>query len=299
MTIDRALEITPELAELYKTDVQTKEIIDLAKKLEGCVRHVSVHAAGVLIAPKPLTEFTPLQFDPRGGKIITQYDMYTGNREGVVNLPKFDFLGIRNLTILEESVRLTKKVHGIDVNIHNLPYDDKKTYDMLARGETMGTFQLSGSGMTKYLKDLRPTTIEDINAMVALYRPGPMAFIPDYIERKRNPRLVKYIDPRLKEILESTFGIIIYQDDILLIATKLAGYSWGEADKFRKAVGKKIPEEMAKQEEKFISGCVDNGMKPAVAKELWEMIETFAAYGFNKAHAASYGNLAYEGKLSG
>jgi len=294
MTIKRAMEMTPELKDMYKKDETTKEIIDLAKKLEGCVRHVSVHAAGVVIAPRPLTDFTPLQYDPHGGKIITQYDMYTGNREGIVNLPKFDFLGIRNLTILADAVERVKQLHGITVDINNLPYDDKKTYAMLARGETMGVFQLSGSGMTRYLKELKPTTINDINAMVALYRPGPMAFIPDYIKRKENPQLVKYIDPRLKDILEATFGILIYQDDILMIATKLAGYSWGEADKFRKAVGKKIPEAMAEQEKKFITGCVDNGMKPNVAQELWEMIETFAAYGFNKAHAASYGNLAYQ-----
>ncbi|MCC6323816.1 DNA polymerase III subunit alpha [Candidatus Nomurabacteria bacterium] len=291
MTIDHALEIVPELAEAYAKEKETKEIIDLAKKMEGCVRHVSVHAAGIVIAPTELYNFTPIQYDPKGGHIITQYDMY--NIEDV-GLPKFDFLGIRNLSILSEAIRLVKLLHSIDIDIEKIPINDKKTYEMLARGETIGLFQLNGSGMTKYLKDLRPTDINDINAMVALYRPGPMAFIPDYIKRKHNPSLVKYLDPRLKEFLETTYGILIYQDDVLLIAVNLAGYTWGEADLFRKAIGKKIPEEMDAQEEKFTKGLIANKMTPAKAKAMWSMIETFAAYGFNKAHAASYGMVAYQ-----
>lgn len=291
MTIDHAIEITPELKEAYEKEKDTKKIIDLARKMEGCVRHVSVHAAGVVISPTELYNFTPVQFDPKGGHIITQYDMY--NIEDV-GLPKFDFLGIRNLSILGESMRLVKLLHNVSISLETIPIDDKKTFEMLARGETTGLFQLNGSGMTKYLKDLKPTDINDINAMVALYRPGPIAFIPDYIKRKQNPRLVKYLDPRLKEFLETTYGILIYQDDILLIAVNLAGYTWGEADHFRKAVGKKIPEEMEKQEEKFIKGLIHNNMSPAKAKEMWSMIETFAAYGFNKAHAASYGMVAYQ-----
>ncbi|MFA5841805.1 MAG: DNA polymerase III subunit alpha, partial [Candidatus Paceibacterota bacterium] len=291
MTIDHAMDMVPELKEAYKKEAETKEIIDLAKKMEGCVRHISVHAAGVVISPAPLVEFVPLQLDPKGGKIITQYDMWGVEDAGLL---KFDFLGIRNLAILGDAVRMTKKVYGIEVDIENIPLDDKKTFAMLAKGETMGLFQLNGGGMTRYLKELRPTTIHDINAMVALYRPGPMEKIPDYIERKHNPKLVKYFDPRMAEFLDQSFGVITYQDDVMMIAIKIAGYSWLEADKLRKAMGKKIPKEMAAQEEKFVSGCIDGGMKAERALELWKLIEPFAAYGFNKAHAASYGRVAYQ-----
>ncbi len=291
MTIENALKITPELKAIYKNEKDAKEIIDLAKKLEGCVRHVSVHAAGVVISPTPLTDFTPLQFDPKGGKIITQYDMYVVEDVGLL---KFDFLGIRNLSILGRAVDLVKKLYDEDVDIERIPLDDKLTFELLARGETEGLFQLNGDGMTRYLKELKPTTIHDINAMVALYRPGPMVSIPDYIARKRNPALIKYPDPRLKDILKESYGVIAYQDDVLLTAITLAGYSWLEADKLRKAMGKKIPKEMAAQEEKFISGCVDKGLKPEKALEIWKLIEPFAAYGFNKAHAASYGRVSYQ-----
>ncbi len=294
MTIEHAMELEPDLAKLYKSDLEVKEIIDTAEELEGTVRHVSVHAAGVVIAPKPLVEYTPLQFDPKGGKLITQYDMYTVGEDGV-GLTKFDFLGIRNLTILAEAVKLVKRHRNIDVDIEHIPLDDKKTFAMLARGETIGLFQLNGSGMTKWLKELRPSTIHDINAMVALYRPGPMQFIPDYIKRKHDPSLISYLDPALEPILRQTYGILVYQDDLLIMANKLAGYSWGEVDKFRKAVGKKIPEEMAKQKEKFIHGCVEHaGWSEKKATEIWAWIEPFAAYGFNKAHSASYGRVAYQ-----
>jgi DNA polymerase-3 subunit alpha len=292
MTIDHAMEIVPELTDAYKKEPDTKKIIDLAKKMEGCVRHISVHAAGVVIAPRPLYEFSPIQYDPKGGNIITQYDMYSIEDAG---LPKFDFLGIRNLAILKDAVDLVKKIHNIDIDLDKVPLDDKKTFEVLARGETMGLFQLNGSGITHFLKDLKPTTIHDINAMVALYRPGPMQFIPLYIERKHNPRLIKYMDPALEPILRQTYGVLVYQDDLLLIAINIAGYSWGEADKFRKAVGKKIPKEMAEQKDKFINGCVSHS-KWSIKKatELWDQIEPFAAYGFNKAHSASYGRVAYQ-----
>ncbi len=292
MTIEHAFELVPELKEAYKKEPDTKEIIDLAKKMEGCVRHVSVHAAGIVIAPKPLYEFTPVQYDPKGGDVITQYDMYQIEDVG---LPKFDFLGIKNLAILADAVKIAEKVHNIKVDLDNVDVADKKTFEMLARGETMGLFQLNGGGMTAYLKQLKPTSIHDINAMVALYRPGPIQFIPLYIERKHNPRLVKYLDPMLEPILKQTYGVLVYQDDLLLIAIHIAGYSWGEADKFRKAVGKKIPAEMAKQKEHFITGCVEHSKWPLKkAQELWNQIEPFAAYGFNKAHSASYGRVAYQ-----
>lgn len=292
MTIKKAMEINPELKEAYKNEKDTKKIIDLAKKLEGCVRHISVHAAGVVISPKPLYEFTPVQNDPKGGEIITQYDMYQIEDVG---LPKFDFLGIRNLSILADAVKIVEKTKKIKIDIENVNINDKKTFKLLAEGKTEGLFQLNGSGMTAYLKQLKPTSIHDINAMVALYRPGPMQFIPLYIERKHNPKLIKYLDKALEPILKNTYGILVYQDDLLMIAINIAGYSWGEVDKFRKAVGKKIPKEMEMQKEKFINGVVMHSKWPLKkAEELWHWIEPFAAYGFNKAHSASYGRVAYQ-----
>ena len=291
VTIQSALDETPELAEAYKRDSDAREILDLAQKIEGNARHVGVHAAGVVIAPSSVTDFSPIQLDPKGGKIITQYDMYAIEEAGLL---KFDFLGLTNLSVLADSVARVKARLGAEVDLDHLPLDDKKTYEMLARGETLGVFQMAGGGMTNYLVDLKPSVIYDLNAMVALYRPGPMNFIPAYIERKHNPKLVKYLDPRMEPILKNSYGVITYQDDVLQIAIDLAGYSWLEADKFRKAMGKKIPAEMAAQKEKFQKGCVERGMKKEVVSQLWEQIETFAAYGFNKAHAASYGNLAYK-----
>ncbi len=297
MTIDHALEIIPELKAEYDTDRGTKEIIDMAKKIEGNVRHISVHAAGVIIAPtSDISDYTPIQYDPKGeSKIITQYDMFSGGRDGVVNLPKFDMLGIRNLQFISGTIERIKKIHGIDIDIDTIPLDDPKVFEMLSRGETMGVFQMAGDGMTRYLKELRPTKLEDLMAMVALYRPGPMEVIPEYIKRKDNPSMVKYPDPRLKDDLEASYGLLVYQDDVLITSIRLAGYTWLDADKFRKAMGKKIPAEMAEQKDKFYKGCMEyGGLKEAKIDELWHLIEPFAAYGFNKAHAASYGMVAYK-----
>ena len=204
MTIDKALELEPDLKALYDEDDDTREIIDLAKRIEGCVRHVGVHAVGVVVSPTPLIEWAPVQPDPKGtGKLITQYDMYSITDEyGGVGLLKFDFLGIKNLAILADAVVRVQETRDITIDIENVPIDDAKTYEMLARGETEGTFQLNGSGMTRWLKELQYTTIHDINAMVALYRPGPMETIPSYIERKHNAKLIRYLDPRMKEYLD-------------------------------------------------------------------------------------------------
>ncbi len=294
MTIERALEENKDLLEIYKKEADTKKIIDMAKKIEGSARHISVHAAGVVISPIPLTEVVPLQYDTKGeNKIITQYDMYSVDEDNA-GLLKFDFLGLKNLSIIADTLSLAKKLKGATVDIDNIPIDDKKTFEMLARGETADTFQLNGAGMTRFLVDLKPTSIHDINAMVALYRPGPMQFIPQYIERKHNPSLITYLDPALEPILQKTYGILVYQDDLLMMAHKLAGYTWGEVDKFRKAVGKKIPEEMAKQKAQFIAGCMKHSnWSEKKAKEIWTWIEPFAAYGFNKAHSVSYGRVAY------
>lgn len=292
MTIDHALEITAELKELYDHNPDVHTIIDMAKKIEGCARQVGVHAAGVVISPTALTDFTPLQYDTKGEqKIISQYDMYSIEEAGLL---KFDFLGLKNLKIIYECKKLVRQRYGIDLDIDNLTLEDKKTFEMLARGETEDLFQLNGDGMTKYLVDLKPTTIHDINAMVALYRPGPIQFIPMYIERKHNPTLVTYMDPMLEDILEKTYGVLVYQDDLLMMAHKIAGYSWGEVDKFRKAVGKKIPEEMAAQKDKFIKGCISHSKwSEKKATDVWKWIEPFAAYGFNKAHSVSYGRVSY------
>jgi len=291
MTLERALEETPDLKKLYDTSAEVRRMVDLARQIEGCARHVSIHAAGVVISPTALTDFTPLQIDTREGKTITQYEMHAVEAAGLV---KMDFLGIRNLSILGDAIQLVKHTKGVDVVLEKIPIDDPKTFELLAAGKTMGTFQLNGDGMTKYLMDLRPERIEDIMAMVALYRPGPIDSIPEYIRRKHNPSLVKYMDPRMRDILDASYGVIVYQDDVMLIAIKLAGYSWLEADKLRKAMGKKIPEEMQKQKEKLLDGFVKNGMTGAKAQDLWKLIEPFASYGFNKAHAASYGMIAYD-----
>lgn len=298
MTIDHALELEPDLKALYDEDDDAREILDLGKRIEGCVRHVGVHAAGVVVAPTPLVDWTPIQPDPKGtGKMITQYDMYSITDEyGGVGLLKFDFLGIKNLAILADAVLRVKETHGIiDMNIETIPIDDAKTYQMLARGETEGVFQLNGSGMTRWLKELKPSTIHDINAMVALYRPGPMETIPQYIERKHNPKLIRYLDPRMKEYLDFSYGILVYQDDVLLTAIKLGGYSWLESDALRKAMGKKIPKVMQAEKIKLIKGFMEYGkLSKQHAEKLWELIEPFAAYGFGKAHAASYGKVAYQ-----
>lgn len=297
MTIDKALELEPDLKAVYNEDDDARQIIDLAKRIEGCVRHVGVHAAGVVVAPTPLVEWTPIQPDPKGtGKVITQYDMYSITDEyGGVGLLKFDFLGIKNLSILADAVARVKARLSVVVDIENVPVDNTKTFEMLARGETEGTFQLNGSGMTRWLKELKPTTIHDINAMVALYRPGPMETIPQYVERKHNARLVRYVDERMKEYLDFSYGLLVYQDDVLLTAIKLAGYSWLQADTLRKAMGKKVPEIMQAEKEKLLKGFQEYGKLSAEKAEiLWKLIEPFAAYGFNKAHAASYGKVAYQ-----
>ncbi len=292
MTIEKALEQNPELKNAYQTETDTKRVLDLAQKIEGVARHASVHAAGVVIADKDLTEYTPLQRETNGDKIVTQYDMYSIGEDGV-GLLKIDFLGLRNLTIIQEALKFIKANQGKNIDFSNISFEDAKTYQLLSSGETTGIFQLESSGMRRYIKELKPTSIFDLQAMVALYRPGPMANIPEFIRRKNNPQLIKYPDPRLKDVLKESYGIITFQDDLLLTAINVAGYSWLEADKLRKAVGKKIPAEMKKQHDKFVEGCVANGMTKKNAEELWILFEPFAGYGFGKAHAACYATIAF------
>ena len=292
MTIERALKEAPDLKARYDGDPGVKRLLDLARQVEGNARHCSVHAAGVVISDKPLIEYTPLQRESGGENVITQYEMNAVEAAGVL---KMDFLGLRNLSILGNVIDVVKRTKGAEIDLYHMPLDDKKTFELLAAGKTMGLFQLNGDGMTKYLKELKPTNIFDIMAMVALYRPGPIEIIPDFIRRKHNPGTVTYMDPRMKEYLQDSYGLFVYQEDLLLTSINIAGYDWGEADKFRKAVGKKIPEEMAKQEEKFKKGAVAHGgLTMAKADAMWKLIEPFAAYGFNKGHAASYAVVAYQ-----
>ncbi|PIS13275.1 MAG: DNA polymerase III subunit alpha [Candidatus Tagabacteria bacterium CG09_land_8_20_14_0_10_41_14] len=292
MSIKKAIGMNHALKNAYENESETKEILDLAQKIEGSARHISVHAAGVVISPDELINHVPLQREPNGDKIITQYDMAAVEDVGLL---KFDFLGIRNLSILGRAVDLIEKLRGEKINLDKIPLDDKKSFELVARGNTIGLFQLGGSGMTKYLKQLKPSNIADIMAMIALFRPGPIANIPSYINRKHGKEPVSYLDPRLEKILGNTYGVVTYQEDVLLIAMELAGYNWGTVDKFRKAIGKKIPAEMAKQEKIFIEGCQKHGnLSKEKAETLWRLFNPFKGYGFNKAHAASYGMVAYQ-----
>lgn len=292
MTLERALEESPELAQEYETNPDVERLIAFAKAIEGNARHTSVHAAGTVIAPDSILRFTPLHRDPDTGQIITQYNMRDVEAGGLV---KMDFLGITNLTIIEKTVALVKRRHRIDIDIDTIPLEDSKTFELLTNGYTNGLFQLNGDGMTKYLKDLRPERIEDIMIMVALYRPGPIDSIPEYISRKNGKTEPEPPHEKLRGILENTYGLLVYQDDVILTAIELAGYNWGEADKFRKAMGKKIPEVMAEQKTKFYEGCkTHSGLKETEIDEIWSLIEPFAAYGFGRAHAASYGMVAYQ-----
>ncbi|MBX4205480.1 MAG: DNA polymerase III subunit alpha, partial [Candidatus Doudnabacteria bacterium] len=297
MSLAKALDLNPELKDVYMRDPETKQILDIAKKLENGARHASIHAAGVVITPTALTDYMPLQLEPDGERIITQYDMYAldvNANSKAIGVVKLDLLGIRNLSILEAAVRIAEKRHDVKIDIYNLPHPDKKTFKLLSQGYTFGVFQMGSSGMTRYLTELKPKNIFDIMAMIALYRPGPMPIIPEYIQRMHRPSKVEYFDPRMKDYLERSLGLLVYQDDVLTTAVKIAGYTYVEADKLRKAMGKKIPEEMAKQKAKFIEGCVKGGMSNEKAIELFGLIEPFAAYGFGKSHAASYASVSYQ-----
>lgn len=292
MFIDRALDESKDLLDLYNSDSDAKTIIDLAREIEGNARHVSVHAAGLVISPTELTDFTPVQNDkPGGDKIITQYEMHAVEDVGLV---KLDVLGIRNLTILEGSLTWVRKTRNKTIDITKIPLDDKKTFKMLSDGGTFGVFQLGGAGITRCLTGLKPEKIEDIFLAIALFRPGPMANIEEYIARKEGKKEVTYYHPKMEKFLDKSLGVLVYQDDLLYTALEVAGYDWEEVDKFRKAVGKKIPEEMAKQHKIFVKGCIEHsGMTKQEAEGLWELFEPFQGYGFNKAHTASYGMVSY------
>jgi len=292
MTIQKALEITPELKEIYEKEPDTKKILDFAMQIEGNARHASVHAAGVVVSPTEMTNYCPLQLEPNGTKVITQYEMHACEDIGLV---KFDILGIRNLSILNSAVEIIERETGQKIDLSKIPLDDKKTFDMLAKGETMGVFQLGGSGMTKWLKELKPNRIEDLMVMIALFRPGPMANIPEFIARKNKKSKVTYFHPKMEKFLEKSYGLLVYQEDVLFTALELAGYNWETVDKLRTAIGKKIPQEMAKQHDIFVEGCQKHsGLSKEEAEKIWSLFVPFQGYGFNKAHAASYGIVSYQ-----
>lgn len=295
-SLAKAIRTVPELGEYYKQP-KFKKLLDLAQQVEGTIRHSSVHAAAVIIADKPLPEYTPIQKDNRSGKMVTQYDMYSLDcniDDDAIGLLKFDFLGLRNLSTIQAAVNLIKKYQNIEVDIATLPLDDKKTYQLLASGETTGVFQLESGGMRRVAKTLQPNQFSDITAMLALYRPGPMDLIPRFIEGKHNPKSVQYPHESLIPILKETYGIMVYQEQVLEIVHHMANYSMGEADNLRRAIGKKKRKILDKNRDRFIKESVAKGYKKNVAEKVWGFIEAFADYGFNKAHAASYAMIAYQ-----
>jgi DNA polymerase III subunit alpha len=283
--LDDCLKPGAELKQAYDADPLVREIVDLAKPLEGLVRNDSIHAAGVVIGDKPLVEYVPLQQKGADQEVVTQFGMWDVEALGLL---KMDFLGLRNLDVIEKTYRL---VGGL--SNETIPLDDKKTYEMLARGDAMGVFQFESSGMREALRQVRPTEFEDLIALVALYRPGPMGYIPTYAKRKNRQEQPTYIDERLKPITETTYGICIYQEQYMEIAKQLAGFSPAEADDLRKAIGKKIHTLMASLKEKFLEGCAQNGVSHQVATQLWKDTEQSQDYSFNKSHSAGYALIAY------
>jgi DNA polymerase III subunit alpha len=290
VTLRRAIDDEPRLQAARDGDPLVARAFDMAQKLEGLHRHASTHAAGIVIGERPLTEMVPLYRDPKSNMPVTQFNMKWVEQAGLV---KFDFLGLKTLTVLEKAAVLLRK-RGVEIDLATIPLDDEKTYAMLARAEAVGIFQLESQGMRRALLDMRPDRFEDIIALVALYRPGPMANIPTYCARKHRMEQPDYIHPKLEPILRETFGVIVYQEQVMQAAQILAGYSLGEADLLRRAMGKKIRSEMQKQRSRFVSGCVERGIEQGQAEAIFELLARFADYGFNKSHAAAYALVAYQ-----
>ncbi len=281
-----------DFREIIESDKQLKELSRIVQKIEGIARHVSTHACGYLITPDPISNYIPLQKETgKGTRVITQIEGYSLEPMGLM---KFDFLGLTNLTIIQNALRLIKKFKGKDIDIYDIPLDDEATYKIFQKGETTAIFQFESDGMKKYLKELVPTEFEDLIFLVSAYRPGPMQYIHDYIERKFGRQEVTYVHPKLKPILKNTYGFAIYQEQVLRIAVDIAGYTLGEADILRRAMGKKKKEIMKQEKEKFIKGSMKNDISKDVAEEIFAFIEPFADYGFNKSHAASYALIAYQ-----
>lgn len=294
VTLDQAMDL-PEFAQIYNSNADAKTVIDASFKLEGVVRHASTHAAGIVISQDKLVEYVPLQRTTDELGVMTQFAM---NDIADIGLLKVDILGLKNLTIIKNCLRIIKKVHHdlkeAEINIEKIPIDNEKAYKLLARGDTIGVFQLESDGMRRYIKELKPTEIKDIIAMVALYRPGPMDLIPDFIAGKHGAKIPEYLHPKLRPILEDTYGIAVYQEQVLHIARAISGFSLGEADILRKAIGKKNRKLLLEQRKKFVEGAVKNEVEKAVAEKIFDFIEPFASYSFNRAHAACYGMIAYQ-----
>jgi DNA polymerase-3 subunit alpha len=290
VTLARAIEGEPRLQAARDSEPIVRRAFDIALKLEGLYRHASTHAAGIVIGDRPLIELVPLYRDPKSDMPVTQFNMKWVEQAGLV---KFDFLGLKTLTVLDTAVRLLKR-RGIEVDLGAIPLDDAKTFALLSHAETVGVFQLESAGMRRALLEMRPDRFEDIIALVALYRPGPMANIPTYCARKHGLEQPDYIHPKIEPILRETFGVIIYQEQVMQIAQVLAGYTLGEADLLRRAMGKKIRKEMEAQRERFVSGAVERGVDRAQAINIFELLARFADYGFNKSHAAAYALVAYQ-----
>jgi DNA polymerase-3 subunit alpha len=291
-TIEGALEKISELRDLYETNNEARQVMDLARRFEGVVRHASTHAAGVVIAPGAITDYCPVQHAARDdNNTCTQYDMYAIADVGLV---KIDLLGLANLTVIKNAGRIIKKVYNSDFDIEKIPLDDPKIFSLYSKGQTVGLFQVESSGMQRYLKELKPTCLEDIVAMIALYRPGPMELIPSYINRKHGRERIVYLHEKLKPIIGETYGIGVYQEQMMRIATDLAGYTMAQADKLRKAIGKKIKSLLDEQQAKIIDGMVKNGIEKKTAQAIWELFPPFARYGFNKSHAVSYALVSYK-----
>ncbi len=290
VTLAEAIDEEPRLQAERDSDPQVAELIEISLKLEGLYRHASTHAAGVVIGDRPLQQLVPLYRDPKSDMPVTQFNMKWVEKAGLV---KFDFLGLKTLTVLEKAVELLAET-GVNVDINNLPLDDTATYELMGRGDTVGVFQLESAGMREVLRKMKPDKFEDIIALVALYRPGPMENIPLYIARKKGEEKLDYLYDTLQPILQETYGVMIYQEQVMQIAQTLSSYSLGEADLLRRAMGKKIKEEMAAQKARFVDGAVENGVPKNKAAEIFDQVDSFAGYGFNKSHAAAYALIAYQ-----
>ncbi|HEV8674522.1 MAG TPA: DNA polymerase III subunit alpha, partial [Methylomirabilota bacterium] len=291
ITLDEALRQSPPLAEAVKTRPDVAELWQIAKRLEGLSRHAGKHAAGVVISDDPLIEHVPLYKDPKGEEVITQYPMGPIEKLGLL---KMDFLGLRTLTVITNTVRFIQESRGIRLDIEQIPLDDPKTYQLLSEARTFGVFQLESAGMRDALRQLRPERLEDVIAMVALYRPGPMQMIPEFTARRHRRVKPSYDHPVMEKHLQETYGIMVYQEQVLKIAADMAGFTMSEADDLRKAMGKKIPALMAEQRAKFRAGAQARGVKEKVAERVFELMEKFAGYGFNRAHATAYAIVAYQ-----
>ncbi|WKZ31613.1 MAG: DNA polymerase III subunit alpha [Thermodesulfobacteriota bacterium] len=293
ITIQEAVSQEPRLKELYEKDPKIKDLLDTAVALEGLPRHASTHAAGVVISNRPLDEYMPLYKQQKDDSVTTQFTMKDVEKVGLV---KFDFLGLKTLTVIDKTIKLVKSNRGVDIDIENLPLGDSKTYELVASGNSNGIFQLESSGMKELLRKLKPTTFEDMVAAVALYRPGPLqsGMVDDFINRKHKRTAIVYEVPELKGILENTYGVMVYQEQVMEIAKVLAGYTPGDADVLRKAMGKKLPEEMLDQRKKFLDGSIKKKIDQKKAEKIFDLMAKFAGYGFNKSHSAAYALIAYQ-----